>query len=143
MKKKKVVNENNVSRDNITNSEEYVSFYKRFMAFMASVTMCLYSSYYINKDYKEKHHYYILEDLLFRGSVSLNVIKDKIYSSKYLSDEEKDFLYNEQLFDDNGLGHIKYDKDDIKPTENILHVVDILYGKKYEIKKSRLKTIFK
>ena len=39
-----------------------------------------------------------------------------------------------QLFDENGLSHLKYEKDDLKPTENIYHVVDILYGKKDEIK---------
>ena len=49
----------------------------------------------------------------------------------------KDDLRNKinTLFEDNGLKHLKYDKYDLKPTENIFHVVDILYGKKDEIKK--------
>lgn len=48
----------------------------------------------------------------------------------------KDDLRNKinTLFEDNGLKHLKYDKYDLKPTENIFHVVDILYGKKDEIK---------
>ena len=33
-----------------------------------------------------------------------------------------------RLFDENGLSHLKYEKDDLKPTENIFHVIDILYG---------------
>jgi len=40
-----------------------------------------------------------------------------------------------QLFEDNNLSHLKYEKDDLKPTENIFHVVDIIYAKKDEIKK--------
>lgn len=49
---------------------------------------------------------------------------------------KKDDLRNHinHLFDENGLSHLKYEKDDLKPTENIYHVVDILYGKKDEIK---------
>ena len=49
---------------------------------------------------------------------------------------KKDDLRNHinQLFEENGLGHLKYEKDDLLPTENIFHVVDILYGKKEEIK---------
>ena len=50
---------------------------------------------------------------------------------------KKDDLREEinQLFDENGLSHLKYEKNDLTPTENIFHVVDILYGRKDEIKK--------
>lgn len=49
---------------------------------------------------------------------------------------KKDDLREEinRLFNENGLSHLTYEKDDLKPTENIFHVVDILYGKKDEIK---------
>lgn len=39
-----------------------------------------------------------------------------------------------ELFEENGLEHLKYEKNDLTPTENIFHFVDILYGKKDEIK---------
>ena len=49
----------------------------------------------------------------------------------------KDDLRNHinSLFDENGLGHLKYEKGDLDSTENIFHVVDILYAKKDEIAK--------
>ena len=49
---------------------------------------------------------------------------------------KKDDLRNHinSLFEENGLGHLKYEQNDLKPTENIFHVVDILYAKKDEIK---------
>ena len=48
---------------------------------------------------------------------------------------KKDDLRNHinQLFEENGLEHLKYEKDDLLPTENIFHVVDILYNKISEI----------
>ena len=50
---------------------------------------------------------------------------------------KKDDLRNHinQLFEENDLGHLKYEKDELLPTENILHTVDILYGKISEIPK--------
>lgn len=50
----------------------------------------------------------------------------------------KDDLRNKinTLFEDNGLEHLTYEKNDLLPRENIFHVVDILYGKKNEIKKN-------
>ena len=50
----------------------------------------------------------------------------------------KDDLRNEinNLFENNGLEHLTYEKNDLLPRENIFHVVDILYSKKDEIKKN-------
>ena len=51
---------------------------------------------------------------------------------------KKDDLRNHinQLFEENGLDYLKYEKNDLLPTENIFHVVDILYGKISEIPKN-------
>ena len=50
----------------------------------------------------------------------------------------KDDLRNKinNLFENNGLKHLTYEKNDLLPRENIFHVVDILYSKKDEIKKN-------
>ena len=56
-------------------------------------------------------------------------------SVKLLNKKDKLRNHINNLFEENGLGHLKYEKNDLKPTENIFHVVDILYAKKDEIKK--------
>ncbi|SFL67097.1 heterodisulfide reductase subunit B [Methanobrevibacter olleyae] len=56
-------------------------------------------------------------------------------SVKLLNNNEEFREKINDVFEESNLSKFKYEKDDLKPSENIFHVVDILYNKKEEISK--------
>lgn len=100
MKKKKefVLNEANLR--NIRDFKEERSFSIRFGSFALATILAILCHDYGIKDYRKVTNRNLSEILFNYDDIDLDTVRDKIYSSNKLSDEDKEYLYNPEFFND-------------------------------------------
>ena len=76
--------------------------FARFLSGYLTILMAFGGIQYSWKTYKDMKGFYPYEDLFFSNckEVTLDMVKDNIYSSNKITAEEIDYLYNEQFFKD-------------------------------------------
>ena len=80
--------------------KENKSFLTRLGSCCLAAVLAISASYINSKNYRRTTHRPIYDAILDFRNVELESIKETIHSSKRLTDEEKDFLYNPQFFED-------------------------------------------